>query len=97
MRINYNDFLIMVYENLKSIFKNIDKRNWIWEDFFKDKKYGFEHFKSNIENDEDYRYILEELAKIDNVEDFAFDIADDISCKLRQSNFFHECEQCMIE
>lgn len=97
IKTNYDDFLVMVYRNLKSNFNNIDKRNWIWVDFFEDERSGFEHFKSNIESDEDYRYILDELKKTGDVEGFAFDVAYDISCKLRQNDFFHECEQCMID
>lgn len=96
MATNYNDFLVMVYKNLKSNFKNIDKRNWIWVDFFEDEVSGFEHFKSNIESDEDYRYILDELGKTDNMEDLAVDIADDISCKLKRNDFLHELEQFMF-
>lgn len=96
MATNYNDFLVMVYKNLKSNFKNIDKRNWIWVDLFEDEESGFEHFKSNMESDEDYKHISEELENKDCIEDFAVDIADDISYKLRKNDFFHELEQCMF-
>lgn len=58
-------------------------------DFFEDESSGFKQFKSNIENDEDYEYVFEELQKIDNVKDFAIDIADDISYKLRKNDFLY--------
>jgi hypothetical protein len=96
MEVNYDDFIYNVYKHVRCIFSDIDKDNWIWVDLFKYETIGFKYFKSNIEGDEDYDCISEILKEINNLEDlndYAIEIAEDISSKLMKNNFFYEC--CM--
>lgn len=92
-----NDLLKMIYHHLKNIFCGTDKRNWIWVDFFEDEKIGFEYFKEQIERDEDYEYLKTKSFNEGELDAFAYDIAYDISIKLKRNDFFHQCGQCMLE
>ena len=48
------ELLKLAYQSLKRQFDNISKDSWIWTDFFEDEKVGFDYFKKQIEQDEDF-------------------------------------------
>lgn len=88
------EFLKMVYADLKKMFEGISKKSWIWIDFFDDEEAGLDYLREQIEGDADFSY-LKENCDID--EDLAFDIASEISSKLRENDFFVMCEQILFE
>lgn len=89
-----HEFLKLVYKNLKNQFDGISKKSWIWIDFFDDEEAGLDYLKEEIEGDADFSY-LKENCDID--EELAFDVALEISSKLRKNDFFVMCEQFMLE
>ena len=92
------EFLILVYQSLKSQFEGIKKSSWIWADFFENEESGFEYFKSNIESDKDFECLNNEsYYQGENLSDLAFDIACEIREKIAGNNFLHECQQCMLQ
>lgn len=88
------EFLKLVYTNLKNQFEGISKKSWIWTDFFDNEEAGLDYLREQIEGDADFSY-LNENCDID--EDLAFDVASEISSKLRSNDFFNMCEQIMLE
>lgn len=63
------EFLKLVYTNLKNHFAGISKKSWIWIDFFDNEEAGLDYLREQIEGDVDFSY-LKENCDID--EDLAF-------------------------
>lgn len=73
-------------------FKDYDTLKW------KQEKFGFDYFKKQIEQDEDFAYLQDETYYLDeDLDELAYDIAYEIALKLKENDFFHQCEQCMLE
>ncbi len=90
--------LELAYQSLKRQLDGISKDSWIWLDFFEDEKVGFEYFKEQIERDEDFACLQDETYYLgEDLDDLAYDIAYEIASKLRRNDFFHQCEQCMLD
>lgn len=59
---------------------------------------GFDYFKKQIEQDEDFACLQDETYYLDeDLDELAYDIAYEIALKLKENDFFHQCEQCMLE
>jgi len=90
--------LKLAYQSLKRQFDDISKDSWIWVDFFEDEKAGFDYFKEQIERDEDFACLQDETYYLgEDLDELAYDIAYEAASKLRSSDFFHQCGQCMLE
>lgn len=64
----------------------------------RDEKVGFDYFKKQIEQDEDFACLQDETYYLDeNLDELPYDIAYEIALKLKENDFFHQCEQCMLE
>ena len=91
------DFLKLTYQSLKRQFNGISKNSWIWAAFFEDEESGFAYFKEQILNDEDFACLKDEAYYLgEDLDELAYDIADEVASKLRSNAFFNECEQCML-
>lgn len=92
------EFLKLAYQSLKLQFDDISKDSWIWVDFFEDEKMGFGYFKEQIERDEDFACLQDKTYYLgEDLDELAYNIAYEIASKLRGNDFFHQCEQCMLE
>lgn len=92
------ELLKLAYQSLKRQFDDISKDSWIWADFFEDEKVGFDYFKEQIEQDEDFASLQDETYYLgEDLDELAYDIAYEIASKLRENDFFHQCGQCMLE
>lgn len=84
------ELLKLAYQSLKRQFDNISKDSWIWTDFFEDEKVGFDYFKKQIEQDEDFACLQDETYYLDeDLDELAYDIAYEIALKLKENDFFH--------
>lgn len=91
------ELLKLAYQSLKCQLDGISKDSWIWVDFFKDEKVGFEYFKEQIEQDEDFACLQDETYYLgEDLDELTYDIAYEIASKLRSNDFFHQCQQCML-
>lgn len=91
------DFLKLIYQSLKRQFDGISENSWIWVDFFENEEKGFDYFKEQILNDEDFSYLKDENFYLgENLDDLSFDIACEIASVLRSNDFIYQCEQCML-
>lgn len=80
------EFLKSIYENLRAMYDGIDKKCWIWIDFFENKEMGFEHFEHEISNDKNYAFIKNDSWYNDKDLEFeATHIAYDIQRELNKS------------
>lgn len=92
------ELLKLAYQSLKRQLDGISKDSWIWVDFFKDEKLGFEYFKEQIEQDEDFACLQDETYYLgEDLDELAYDVACEIASKLRNNDFFHQYGQCMLE
>lgn len=79
------ELLRLAYQSLKRQFNDINKNSWIWTDFFEDEKVGFDYFKKQIEQDEDFAYLQDETYYLDeDLDELAYDIAYEIALKLKE-------------
>lgn len=87
------ELLRLVYQSLKRQFNDINKKSWIWTDFFEDEKVGFDYFKEQIEQDKDFAYLQDETYYLDeDLDELAYDIALEIALKLKENDFFHRIQ-----
>lgn len=90
--------LELAYQSLKRQFDCISKDSWIWVDFYEDEELGFAYFKEQILNDEDFDCLKDDTYYSgEDIEELAYDVAYEVASKLRSNDFFHRCEQCMLE
>lgn len=84
------ELLKLAYQSLKRQFDNISKDSWIWTDFFEDEKVGFDYFKKQIEQDEDFACLQDETYYLDeDLDELAYDIAYEIALKLKENEKYN--------
>lgn len=85
------ELLKLAYQSLKRQFDNISKDSWIWTDFFEDEKVGFDYFKKQIEQDEDFAYLQDETYYLDeDLDELAKDYSTEF-VKLQHKKGITEC------
>lgn len=77
------------YDEEESIFNNITKDDLIIAFF---PCIYFEAMQANY-----YQMACNNLYCKDKKEQYSYDIAYEIALKLKENDFFHQCEQCMLE
>lgn len=88
-----DEFLKKLYNSFKEKL-HPSKDTWVYEDFLKDEKSGFDYFYQSLNTDDDFSYLKDDNYFIGkNINDIIDEVTDEIIDKISESYFFSELLQ----